>query len=89
MLDAAPEYVFPAAVSFVSPEAQFTPKQVETLTERSKLMFRVKLRVSPELAEPYLELAKAGIRGLAYVQLGPDPPPWPTDLEVRLPPGAR
>jgi hypothetical protein len=30
-------------VSFVSPEAQFTPKQVETKSEREKLMFRVKI----------------------------------------------
>jgi HlyD family secretion protein len=33
----------PTTVSFVSPEGQFTPKQVETRSEREKLMFRVKV----------------------------------------------
>ena len=40
VLDAAREYVFPATVAFVSSEAQFTPKTVETTAEREKLMFR-------------------------------------------------
>ena len=47
VLDARPEYAAPANVSFVSPEAQFTPKQVETESEREKLMFRVKIQVPP------------------------------------------
>jgi hypothetical protein len=34
------DFAIPATVSFVSPEAQFTPKQVETRSEREKLMFR-------------------------------------------------
>ena len=33
VVDALPDYVLPASVSFVSPEAQFTPKEVETRTE--------------------------------------------------------
>ena len=48
VLDIAPEYAARAKVSFVAPEAQFTPKQVETRSERDKLMFRVKLSVPPE-----------------------------------------
>ena len=40
VLDARPEYAAAARVSYVSPEAQFTPKQVETRSERDKLMFR-------------------------------------------------
>ena len=43
VFDIAPEYAARAKVSFVAPEAQFTPKQVETRSERDKLMFRVKL----------------------------------------------
>lgn len=39
----------PATVSFVSPEAQFTPKQVETQSEREKLMLRIKVRVPEKL----------------------------------------
>ena len=44
ILDAVPQYVIPASVSFVAADAQFTPKSVETKDEREKLMFRVKLR---------------------------------------------
>ena len=46
VLDAAPQYVVPATVSFVATEAQFTPKYVETKTEREKLMFRVKVQLA-------------------------------------------
>ena len=35
--------------SFVAAQAQFTPKTVETKTEREKLMFRVRVRIDPEL----------------------------------------
>ncbi len=45
VLDAYPALVIPAAVSFVSAKSQFTPKTVETRSERDKLMFRVKVRI--------------------------------------------
>ena len=35
----------PARLSFVAPVAQFTPKEVETRSEREKLTFRAKVRV--------------------------------------------
>ncbi|HEX8115046.1 MAG TPA: efflux RND transporter periplasmic adaptor subunit, partial [Kofleriaceae bacterium] len=44
-VDYEPNRVAPGYVSFVSPEAQFTPKEVETRSEREKLMFRVKIQV--------------------------------------------
>jgi Multidrug resistance efflux pump len=44
VIDAVPEYVIPAKVSYVASVAQFTPKTVETANEREKLMFRVKAR---------------------------------------------
>ena len=47
VVDAAPEYVFPATVSFVAPKSQFTPKTVEVQSEREQLMFRVKLQAPP------------------------------------------
>ena len=47
VLDVAPEYAARAKVTFVAPEAEFTPKEVETRSERDKLMFRVKLGVPP------------------------------------------
>ncbi len=41
-------------MTFVSPESQFTPKQVETADERDKLMFRVKVQLPPDRVKPYL-----------------------------------
>jgi len=84
VLDAAPEYVFPATVSFVAPEAQFTPKEVETRSEREKLMFRVKVKVDPALLERYLPLVKTGVPGMAYVRID-GALAWPERLQVRLP----
>jgi HlyD family secretion protein len=83
-LDARPGYAAPAKVSFVSPEAQFTPKQVETRAERDKLMFRVKLQVPAEIVLPYIERIKTGVRGVGYVRLD-DKVAWPAFLEQRLP----
>lgn len=83
-LDPAPDYVVPAAVSFVAPEAQFTPRQVETQSERETLMFRVKLRIAPELLKVHEQRVKSGVRGTAYIGTGEDVA-WPAWLEVRLP----
>jgi HlyD family secretion protein len=76
-----------AYVSFVSPEAQFTPKQVETKSEREKLMFRVKIKVPEELASRYVERIKTGVRGVGYVKLK-DSAVWPAKLQnlVTVPP---
>ena len=84
VLDARPEYAAQAKVSYVSPEAQFTPKQVETRSERDKLMFRVKLQVPSEVILPYIERIKTGVRGMGYVRLD-DAVAWPAFLERRFP----
>jgi HlyD family secretion protein len=84
VLDAAPQYVVPAQVSFVSDVAQFTPKTVETAEERQKLMFRIKARIDPELLKKHIRSAKTGLPGMAYVRLDPQAA-WPARLEVRLP----
>jgi HlyD family secretion protein len=84
IFDAAPEYVVPASVSFVAPRAQFTPKEVETRSERDKLMFRIKLRIAPELLQQHIEKVKTGVPGVAYVRLDPAVE-WPQQLHVRLP----
>lgn len=84
VMDAAPEYVFPAKVSFVAAEAQFTPKSVETDSEREKLMFRVKLTVDPELARKFRAQIKPGLRGVAYVKVRADAA-WPAELEPTYP----
>lgn len=79
-VDFDPTRSIPATVSFVSPEAQFTPKQVETKSERDKLMFRVKLQVPNELASQYVEKIKTGIRGVGYVKVDPAVA-WPPSLQ--------
>ena len=84
VLDVAPQYVIPAKVSFVAAEAQFTPKTVETAAERQKLVFRVKAQIAPELLRKYRTRVKAGLPGVAYVQVDPHAQ-WPPDLEVKLP----
>lgn len=84
ILDAAPQYVIPATVSFVAPRSQFTPREVETRTEREKLMFRIKVRIDPELLHQYVEKVKTGLPGVAYVQLDSHAP-WPARLQVKLP----
>jgi len=84
VLDAAPSYVFPAIVSFVAAEAQFTPKAVETANEREKLMYRVKLAIDPKLLETYRDYVKAGLTGNAYVQVAANAV-WPERLAPRLP----
>jgi HlyD family secretion protein len=66
------------SVSFVSPEAQFTPKAVETRSEREKLMFRVKIQVPKALVTQLIERIKTGVRGVGYVKIDPNVawPPW-------------
>lgn len=84
VLDAIPEYTIPAYISFVSPGAQFTPKEVETRTEREKLVFRVKVHIDPTLLAKHSSIMKTGVPGVAYVRLGSDVA-WPESLLVRLP----
>jgi len=71
-------------VSFVSPEAQFTPKQVETKSEREKLMFRVKIQLPREIVGQYIERIKTGVRGVGYVKVK-DSAVWPARLQNVLP----
>jgi len=84
ILDAAPQYVIPAQVSFVADVAQFTPKTVETASEREKLMFRVRAKVSEELLKKNIARVKTGLPGMAYVRLDPGAE-WPAHLQVKLP----
>ena len=84
VLDIAPGYAGVAKVSFVSPEAQFTPKQVETQDERDKLMFRVKVQVPHEQVLKHIEKIKSGIRGVAYVKID-DSVEWPEKLNRLFP----
>lgn len=84
VLDALPNYVIPAKASFVASVAQFTPKTVETESERLKLMFRVRARIDPHLLKQHIDHVKTGVPGMAYVKLNPAAT-WPINLEIKLP----
>jgi len=43
--DSYPGKVYDGHVSFVSSEAEFTPKQIQTAEERVKLVYRVKIEI--------------------------------------------
>jgi len=83
VLDAAPQYVVPAKVSFVADVAQFTPKTVETAEEREKLMFRVRAQIPQELLRKHIERVKTGLPGVAYVRID-DNAQWPGFLQTGL-----
>jgi len=84
VLDAWPQFVIPAQISFVANVAQFTPKTVETASEREKLMFRIRARIDPELLQKHARYVKTGLPGMAYVRLDPKNE-WPANLQTKLP----
>lgn len=84
ILDAAPQYVIPATISFVASTAQFTPKTVETESERQKLMFRVKAQIDRELLQKHLKQVKTGLPGVAWVKVD-NRAQWPAELAVKVP----
>jgi HlyD family secretion protein len=84
VLDVAPQFVIPATVSFVASTAQFTPKTVETASERQKLMFRVKAKIGRELLQKHLTQVKTGLPGVAWLKIDPQAE-WPAALAVKVP----
>ena len=68
VLDAYPDHPIPAKVSFVASQAQFTPKTVETQTERDKLMFRIRMRIERERLLAHLDAIRSGLPGVGYVR---------------------
>ena len=84
VIDAYPDYIFPASVSLVAPKSQFTPKTVEVQSEREQLYFRVKLQKPPGVLKGMEEQIKSGLRAVAYVRLDPAVE-WPAGLAVKLP----
>ena len=81
VVDAAAGAVMPARVSFVASQAQFTPKTVETASERQKLMFRVRAQLPPELLRKYMDQVKTGVPGVAWLKLDPQAA-WPAELAI-------
>lgn len=69
VLEGLEKVAIPAKVTFVAPRAQFTPKEVETRTEREKLVFRLKANLDAGFLKRHAALAKTGIPGVAYIRL--------------------
>ncbi len=80
VLDAYPDYAIPAKVSFIATQAQFTPKTVETESERDKLMFRIRVQLDPERLRKRAESVRSGLPGVAYVRTDPAVA-WPASLQ--------
>jgi HlyD family secretion protein len=81
VLDAMPATPLPAKVTFVAPQAQFTPKAVETKSERDKLMFRVRVRLDLAQAGARATDLQAGSPGMAYIRLDRSAA-WPATLSA-------
>ncbi len=60
--DTYPDKVYKGRISFISQEAEFTPKQIQTTRERVKLVYRIKITVE----NPNLEL-KPGMPADGYI----------------------
>ncbi len=84
VLDAYPNIAIPAKVTYIATQAQFTPKTVETQSERDKLMFRIRVQIDPELLRTRADRVRSGLPGVGYVKTDPAVE-WPTALQ-RLPP---
>jgi HlyD family secretion protein len=67
--DSHPGKVFDGRVTFISSEAEFTPKSVQTEKERVKLVYRIKIT----LQNPGMEL-KPGMPADAAIELAPVQP---------------
>ncbi|HEQ60015.1 MAG TPA: HlyD family efflux transporter periplasmic adaptor subunit [Firmicutes bacterium] len=65
--DTYPEKIYEGRISFLSSEAEFTPKNVQTQEERVKLVYRVKI----DIPNPKLEL-KPGMPADAEILLDPE-----------------
>jgi HlyD family secretion protein len=85
--DAHPNAPIPAKVMFIATQAQFTPKTVETRTEREKLMFRIRVRIDADWLRGRSDAVSSGLPGVAYILTDPATK-WPDRLrEAATPQG--
>jgi HlyD family secretion protein len=80
VLDAYPDRAIPAKASFIATQSQFTPKTVETKTERDRLMFRVRVRIDAELLKSRAASVRTGLPGVTFLRLDPQVS-WPARLQ--------
>ena len=85
VLDALPQLAIPAKVSFVATQAQFTPKTVETQSERDTLMFRIRAKIDPERLRARADRVRSGLPGVTYLLLDPATA-WPARLQGSVAP---
>jgi HlyD family secretion protein len=79
VLDAYPDHPIPAKVAFVASQAQFTPKTVETQSERDKLMFRIRIRIGEDRLQAHADAVRSGLPGMTYIRWNPAVA-WPEKL---------
>lgn len=63
-VDSFPKEKFPGKVTYISPEAEFTPKNIQTKEERVKLVYGVKVQVKNDE-----ELLKPGMPADVFIEL--------------------
>jgi HlyD family secretion protein len=80
VLDALPQLAIPAKVSFVATQAQFTPKTVESQSERDTLMFRIRAKIDPERLRARADRVRSGLPGVTYLLLDAATA-WPARLQ--------
>ena len=73
------------AHSTAAAKSQFSPKTVETRSERDKLMFRVKVRIDPALLARHAAAVRTGLPGVAYIRTSATSE-WPARLAPNVPP---
>ena len=83
VLDSYPDRPIPAHVSFLATQNQFDPKTVETQDERDKFLFRVRVRIDPELLKAHADSVRSGLPGVGYVRTNPKAI-WPESLQKNL-----
>jgi len=66
-IDAFPDKAFVGKITYISPEAEFTPKNVQTKEDRVKLVFGVKVEI-----ENREGLLKPGLPADAIIKVGPE-----------------
>lgn len=66
-IDAFPDRAFAGRVTYISPEAEFTPKNVQTKEDRVKLVFGVKVEIDNRDG-----LLKPGLPADAVLRVGPE-----------------
>lgn len=83
VVDAYPNIAIPAKVTYIATQAQFTPKTVETESERDKLMFRIRVRIDPDWLRGRSDAVTSGLPGVAYVLTDPATK-WPASLQGKV-----